>query len=190
MADPGEKPGRPPAYFSTKLRPEGLKKFFSRPGPLLSQGLAPNKKHVGVYVCMYLWPLPPPPHPTPYLKVWIRHYIYISKSVGRSLVWVNGTQNSGLVSFARGSRLPFVQISSIYQKTTAKAWNCYQRWLWRNGTRISVWNIPSGINRTTFSDVPLLPDIFRWNDPKSPVSFTFQPGFPETFLWMVNNHWF
>ena len=44
----------PPAYFSTKLRPEGLKKFFSRPGPLLSQGQAPNKKHVGVYVCMYL----------------------------------------------------------------------------------------------------------------------------------------
>ena len=33
---------------------------------------------------------------------------------------------------------------SIYRKTTAKAWNWYQRWLWRNWTRISVWNIPSG----------------------------------------------
>ena len=44
------------------------------------------------------------------------------------------------------SRLPLVRTSSIYRigKTTAKAWNWYQRWLWRNGTRISVWNIPSG----------------------------------------------
>ena len=63
---------------------------------------------------------------------------------GRSKVWVNGTQNSGLVSFVPESRLPFVQISPIYQKTTAKAWTRYQRWLWRNGTRIFVWNIPSG----------------------------------------------
>ena len=42
------------------------------------------------------------------------------------------------------NRLPFVQISSIYWKTAAKAWNWYQRWLWRNGTRISVCNISSG----------------------------------------------
>ena len=63
---------------------------------------------------------------------------------GRSKVWVNGTQNSGLVSFVPESRLPFVQISPIYQTTTAKAWTRYQRWLWRNGTRIFVWNIPSG----------------------------------------------
>ena len=63
---------------------------------------------------------------------------------GRSKVWVNGTQNSGLVNFVPESRLPFVQISPIYQKTTAKVWTRYQRWLWRNGTRIFVWNIPSG----------------------------------------------
>ena len=35
---------------------------------------------------------------------------------------------------------------------------------------------------TTFSDVPLLPEIFRWNNQKSHVSFTFQPDFPETFV--------
>ena len=61
-----------------------------------------------------------------------------------STVWVNGTQNSWLVRFVPGSRLPFVQISYIYRKTTAKAWNWYQRLLWRNGTRISVWNILFG----------------------------------------------
>ena len=40
--------------------------------------------------------------------------------------------------------LRFIQISSLYQKTSAglKARNWYQRWLWRNGTRIFVWNIP------------------------------------------------
>jgi len=36
-------------------------------------------------------------------------------------------------------------------------------------------------NRTPFSDVPLLPEIFRWNDLKSRVPLTFQPDFPETF---------
>ena len=35
--------------------------------------------------------------------------------------------------------------------------------------------------RTIFSDVPLLLEIFRWNDEKSHVSFTFQPHFPESF---------
>ena len=36
--------------------------------------------------------------------------------------------------------------------------------------------------KTTFSDVPLLQEIFRWIDPKHRVPFTFQPGFPETFF--------
>ena len=37
-------------------------------------------------------------------------------------------------------------------------------------------------NRTTFSDFPsLLPDILRWNDPKSCVPSTFQPDFQENF---------
>ena len=38
----------------------------------------------------------------------------------------------------------------------------------------SVWE-----NGTSFSNVLLLPEIFRWNNPKS-VPFTFQPDFPET----------
>ena len=62
----------------------------------------------------------------------------------RFMVWVNGSQSSALVNFVPESPSLFVQVSSINQKTAAKAWNWYQRWLWRNGTRISVWNIPSG----------------------------------------------
>ena len=46
VADPGERPGGPPPsplppYFKTKRRPEGLKKFFGRPG-------AP---HLKVWIC-------------------------------------------------------------------------------------------------------------------------------------------
>ena len=79
------------------------------------------------------------------------------------------------LNFAQESLLPFVQIST----------NRFH--LPKNGAK----NIPeTGINtnfrlehsvrenRTTFSDVLLLPEIFRWNDPKS--VFTFQLDFPET----------
>ena len=36
-------------------------------------------------------------------------------------------------------------------------------------------------NRTTFSHVPLLPEIFHWEDPKSRAPFTFEPDFLEYF---------
>ena len=44
---------------------------------------------------------------------------YLHGQTGRSTVWINGTQNSGLVNFVLESRLPFVKLSSIYRKTTA-----------------------------------------------------------------------
>ena len=69
---------------------------------------------------------------------------HLHGQTGRFSVWVKGSQSSGLVNFVPESRLPYVQISSIDRKTAAKVWNWYQRWLWRNETRISVWNIPSG----------------------------------------------
>ena len=75
---------------------------------------------------------------------------FIHGQTGRSSVWPNRTQNSGPVNFVPESLLPFVHISSIYRKTTAKAWNWYQRWLW--------W-LPSGKTGLTFSHVPLLPEI-------------------------------
>ena len=48
---------------------------------------------------------------------------------GRFTVSVNGKLNSGVVNFFPESRLPFAQISSICQKTAAKAkaWDWYQR---------------------------------------------------------------
>ena len=100
----------------------------------------------------------------------VSFYTFLTVSTERLFTTILGAWN----------RLPFVQISSIYWKTAAKVWNWYQRWLWRNGTRISVCNIWSGKKRTTISGVPLLPEIFRWEaDPKSHVPFTFRPDFPE-----------
>ena len=42
-------------------------------------------------------------------------------------------------------------------------------------------------NKTTYSDIPLLPEIFLWNHWKNRVPYTFQPDFLETSLYMVNN---
>ena len=54
---------------------------------------------------------------------------------GPFTVWVNGSSRNCVYHY-------FVQISFSYRKTAAKVWNWFQRWLWRNGTRISV--CPSG----------------------------------------------
>ena len=40
-----------------------------------------------------------------------------------------------------------------------------------------------------FSDVPLLPKIIRWNDPNSPITFTFQQDFSGNVFQMVNNQY-
>ena len=62
----------------------------------------------------------------------------------RWMIWTICHQNSELIHFVPESRLPFVQISSIYRKPIPKGWNWYQTWLSRNRTWISVWKIPSG----------------------------------------------
>ena len=68
---------------------------------------------------------------------------HLHEQTGLFPVWANGKQTSRLVTwlvnFVPELRLTFVQISSIYQQTTTKAWNWYQRWPWINGTRISVY---------------------------------------------------
>ena len=98
----------------------------------------------------------------------------------QSTVWANGTQNSGLINFVPESPLLFLQISSNYRKTTAKAWNWYQIWFLTNGTWICTWNILSRKNMTTFSDVSLLPEILHRTGKKI-VTITFQLDFPLNF---------
>ena len=63
VADLGEGPwgGGLPPYFYIKLRPEGPKKFFWKPGIPLVSGTG--------------WL--PPAHPPTYLNVWIRHCYHL-----------------------------------------------------------------------------------------------------------------
>ena len=46
---------------------------------------------------------------------------HLHGQTGRFTVWVNGSQSSGVVNFVPESRLPFVEISSIYRKKAVKA---------------------------------------------------------------------
>ena len=85
-----------------------------------------------------------------------------------------------MVNFIAESRLQFAQIRSTFQirgglklvlKIMAlKKWNTNFR-LGNSGNSVRK-------NKTTFSVVPLLWQIFRGND----RSFTFQMDFPETFF--------
>ena len=52
-----------------------------------------------------------------------------------------------------------IYISPIYRKKAAKAWNWYQRQLWRNGTDYRLEHSVQK-NRTSFY-IPLLPEIFH-----------------------------
>lgn len=76
-------------------------------------------------------------------KTTVFHHLH--GQTGLFTVWINGMQNSGLVNFAR-NRVYYLRksVSLIYRKTALKSWNWHQRLPWKNWTRISVWNIPSG----------------------------------------------
>ena len=76
------------------------------------------------------------------------------------------------------SHLPFVQISSTYQK-----------WLHRPETGIKDGFQEMETNyclekHDNFFRCFVALNILPWNDPKSCVPFTFQPDFPETFCKM------
>ena len=51
-------------------------------------------------------------------EMWVVYNLH--GETGRFTVWANVKQNLGLINFPPESRLPFVQISSIYRITAAK----------------------------------------------------------------------
>ena len=74
------------------------------------------------------------------------YYLYLHGQTGWFTVCANGVQNSGLVNFVPESRSLYLYESIPFTAKRARKpgtyW--YQRWLWRNGTKIFAWNIPSG----------------------------------------------
>ena len=85
---------------------------------------------------------------------------------GRFTVWANCKQNSGLLILSRNRLSHLYKSVPFTEKTDAKTWK-------RNHLEHSARK-----NRITFWGIPLLPQIFRWDDPESRVPFTFQPDFP------------
>ena len=88
-------------------------------------------------------------------------------------------KNSGPVNFVPESRLPFVQIKSVgftgkrpRRPETDIKLMAQKKWSANFRLEYSVRK-----NRTTFSDVPLLPEIFYWDDPKKACSIYFPTGF-------------
>ena len=103
---------------------------------------------------------------------------------GGFTVWANGAQNSELVNFIPESWLSFFKnqfhlpkngldgLKLVSKKALSK---------WNTNFRLE-YSVPK--NTTT-----LLPEIFRWNDPKGRVPFTFQPDIRQTFCeWYYNKH--
>ena len=90
--------------------------------------------------------------------------------------------HDNLVNFILKSHLPFVQITSILAKKGHESLKLLSKMAMKNRTQISIWNILTEKTRpTTFSEVPLLLEIFLWNNPKSHVPRTFQLDYLETF---------
>ena len=53
---------------------------------------------------------------------------------------------------------------------------------------LKQWNTNFRLSVLKNSDVSLFPEIFRRDNPKSCLPFTFQPDFPETFCkWLTTN---
>ena len=94
--------------------------------------------------------------------------------------WVNGKQNWERVNFVPESRLPFAQISSIYRKAAAKAWNRYQWWLWRNVTRIAGTFISK--KQDYLLGVSLLPEYFTETTRKVLFHLFFNRIFQKLFV--------
>ena len=79
----------------------------------------------------------------------------------RFMVWVNGSQSSGLVNFVPQSPLPFVQISSIYRKTAGTGI--------KDGFEGMEHEFPFGIFHPEKQDYPFRCSVAPKNFPGNPV---------------------
>ena len=110
----------------------------------------------------------------------------VANGTAFSKISKKGTTSRGIPKIFRHGSTEFLEFSvecfaiqqfpeflETFPENFCSICRCYAnfRKFWFNGKR----------PRFTCSDVLLLPDIFHRNEPKSRVSFTFKPDFPETF---------
>ena len=110
--------------------------------------------------------------------------------------WENGkqTKNSGPIIFFSGYRVYhwYKSVPACTKKRHEDLKLRYRRWLWGNGIRIFVWNIPCGTYNydCTYSDIPLLLEVSGRYWPKKSCSIFFPTRFLGNVLWIVDNQCF
>ena len=94
------------------------------------------------------------------------------------MVWINGSQSSGLVNFVPESPLSFVQISSIYRKKPRRPVTGI-----KDGFEGMEHEFPFGIFHGEKQDhhfrCSVAPGNFPLGRPKNSCSIYFPPDFPE-----------
>ena len=117
-------------------------KVYTRFQTKTTQKPYPLGRHIPIWLIQ--GSRPPPPPRAAFIIVFERRHISYSCLPFTLANWsVHGFgklySNSGLENFVPESRLPFLQISSIYPKTTAVSKMALKKW-----NTNSAWNIPSG----------------------------------------------
>ena len=107
-----------------------------------------------------------------HIRIWRLFAIYMSKPVGPRFGQMVGKIQDWKIS---SQSVPLLKKDRESLKLVSKT--ALEKWITNFSLKYSVQK-----NRTTFSDVPFLPGIFRRNDSKSRVPFTFQPDFLENVL--------
>ena len=120
------------------------------------------------------------------VNTWELMVVYhLHGQTSRFMVWLNGSQSSGLVNFVPSIAFTISTIRTnqfhlpkngreglkLVSRMASKKWN-------------TNFHLEYSIrkNRTTFSDVPLISEIFRRKTPKKSFSIYFPTGFPGKLL--------
>ena len=107
-----------------------------------------------------------------HIRIWRLFAIYMGKPVGPRFGQMVGKIQDWKIS---SQSVPLLKKDRESLKLVSKT--ALEKWITNFSLKYSVQK-----NRTTFSDVPFLPGIFRRNDSKSRVPFTFKPDFLENVL--------
>ena len=126
------------------------------------------------------------------LTTWSRTHRLFTAQTSWFTVWANGKQHFRLVNFVAESRLPFLQISSLYQKMTAKAWYWYQDATSQMEHKFLCGTFYPKKQNYFFrcSGCYIMPKNVPLEQTKTSCSIHFHTGFYGKVLLKVNNHCF
>ena len=119
-------------------------------------------------------------------KIWLLIYGCLPYTWGKPV----GSQFRQMVSKIQdleiSSRNRFCHLYKSLLFTEKRPWSWYQGWLLRNGTRISVWNIPSGKTGLPFQMFRCSWKLSAGTTQNVLFHLLYPNGFFRNFLYMVN----